>query len=941
LSIKSHIVAILSIFIYINALAQSFSVEKFVSNKPLPSAEMYDILEDNMGNKWVASDVGVFKITGNNVEHYTTQNGLEEDVIVKFFEGNDNKIWMAGISGTLGFIQNNQIHKTSVKQKLKDISISKLYINSLIEKKDGSLEFVKTNEQVVYKLKNHQISEIGNLSTTKVIIQLNYEKQPLCFFPTTKDKPIYDWVIQSNGKNYEYPNLFQNNIGQNSKYLKINDSTFYLSNINEVIKFVHFKPTERYTLPLDVFGLSYINQKVYCQAHNHGIYILENNKTIKVDIPILNDLSVSKMLPDKEGNIWFTTLEKGLFVCRFPKMQITYQGKKYVVKFLKNDSVQILLANNTLLNRQNIYQPLIEKTNVINDVIFLKNQKIYITNAGLWDADKSKYLQSKAFFMKGYQRMNVNNYLIFGSSNLHIFNSELYTLEFKKSLSDKILCVEKIDENTAWAGCLNAGIYEINISQNTSKHIIKNVRINTIRYMENDKIAIGTNQNGVLIANRLGNITDSIANLPQRIECLAYQEKILYIGTRIGLYVYNTSTKQIKIYNSSNLLPFDEIVDLKITSDNQINIAGRYEALQTHTSNLLKNSLNIQLSIENTSLPFKNNLIKLRPKENFTITCSQNNYKASQNAVFYFVVTNDQGKVIKTQQTKSNIFEMGFEAGHYQLKMYVFDKFLLSKSNEITIKIDVPAFFYQTWWFILLMSLIVLIIISFIIWLIVKNIERRELHKRMIQQKISDLESKALQAQMNPHFIFNAINSIQSFILQNKRKEANFYLTEFAKLIRMILNNSRKKDVSIQEEIKLLKIYTQLESQRLTSPIHFVIEVDSQIDMQDVIIPTMLLQPIVENAIWHGLSEVENDKILKIEFLKKNDTLVIRIFNNGKPFVSNQNESKEHTSQGLQIIKDRIALFYKKEPDFKYFYILNVENGVEVCMLLPLITVYD
>lgn len=912
-----------------------------MSDKPLPSAEMYDILEDKMGNKWIASDVGVFKITGNHVEHYTTQNGLEEDVIVKFFEGNQDKIWVAGISGTLGFIQNNQVYQTVIKQKLKNISNSKLYINSLIEKEDASIEFIKTNEQTIYRLKSDQISEIGNLSTTKAIVQIFSEKQPLCFFPTSKDKAIYDWTIQSNGKTYEYPNLFLNNIGQNSKYLKINDSTFYLSNINEAIKFVHFKPVERFTLPLDVFGFSYIHEKVYCHVRNNGIYILDNHKAVKTNIPILNELSVSKMLMDKEGNIWFSTLEKGLFVCRLPQMQTIYQGKNHIIKFIEGDNTKVLLSNNTLFDNYSTYQANIDKTVTINDVIPLENQNMYVTNAGLLDSRKGVYLQEPKLFMKSYQKIDDNNYLIFGSTHLQVFNSQYNIVKSKKVLDDKILCLEKVNQHVMWIGCLNAGIYEVDLSQNTSKHLIKNIRINTMRYMEDHKIAIGTNQNGVLIANRSGKIIDSIPNLPRRIDCMVYHDKLLYIGTRIGLYVYNTATKQTKIYNNSNFLPFDEIVDLKISSDNSICIAGRYEVLQTKISDLFDTDLKITLSIQNTSLNIINHIARLHPKESFTITCSQNNYKASQNAVFNFLIINAKGKTIKHQQTKSNTLEMDLEAGNYQLKIYVVDNFSLSKSNEIIINIDVPAFFYQTWWFITLSAIILIIIISLIVWLIIKGIEKRELNKRMIQQKISDLESKALQAQMNPHFIFNAINSVQSFILQNKRKEANFYLTEFAKLIRMILNNSRKKDVTIQEEIKLLKIYTQLESQRLSSPIDFLINTDSQIDIHETLVPTMLLQPIVENAIWHGLSEIITEKKLQITFSKGKNLLIIKVFNNGKPFVENQGNIKEHTSQGLQIIKDRISLFYKKEPDFDCFSIENVENGVEVCILLPLITVYD
>ena len=120
---------------------------------------------------------------------------------------------------------------------------------------------------------------------------------------------------------------------------------------------------------------------------------------------------------------------------------------------------------------------------------------------------------------------------------------------------------------------------------------------------------------------------------------------------------------------------------------------------------------------------------------------------------------------------------------------------------------------------------------------------------------------------MNPHFIFNAINSVQSYILKKKEKEAYSYLAKFSKLIRTVLNNSQEKTLSLRSELETIELYVELEKMRFTNSFDFELDVSENVDIENIQVPTMLIQPYVENAIWHGLMNLEDERkgLLKID----------------------------------------------------------------------------
>ena len=204
-------------------------------------------------------------------------------------------------------------------------------------------------------------------------------------------------------------------------------------------------------------------------------------------------------------------------------------------------------------------------------------------------------------------------------------------------------------------------------------------------------------------------------------------------------------------------------------------------------------------------------------------------------------------------------------------------------------------------------------VVVFTIFRVRLNQLKREQEKESkMQIEIAKNELKALRAQMNPHFLFNSLNSIQHYIVSNKEDEAVFYLNHFARLMRIILANSEKTAITLNEEINGLKIYIELEQMRFSHLFEFNIQVAENIDVDYEQIPSMLLQPYVENAILHGLVPKEGGGLLQINFFIKDDFLHVIIEDNGigrkKSAEIKSRSTKNHSSMGMKITKDRLKL---------------------------------
>jgi len=233
-----------------------------------------------------------------------------------------------------------------------------------------------------------------------------------------------------------------------------------------------------------------------------------------------------------------------------------------------------------------------------------------------------------------------------------------------------------------------------------------------------------------------------------------------------------------------------------------------------------------------------------------------------------------------------------------QVKAY-FANGEVSPINNYSFNILNP--WYKSWWF-YISTIVCTIIIGLLLYRKrIKSIQE----KHAIEKEITNLQRSALQAQMNPHFIFNCLNSIQNYIMQNEKLDAMEYLNLFAQLVRQNLNASNSNTISLQDEINMLQNYLTLEQMRTNQTFDFSITVDIQIDKETTEIPPLLIQPFVENAILHGVSGLNYQGVITVDFLKEASLLIISVSDNGKG-IDNTITNTEHRSLGMTITQKRL-----------------------------------
>lgn len=218
--------------------------------------------------------------------------------------------------------------------------------------------------------------------------------------------------------------------------------------------------------------------------------------------------------------------------------------------------------------------------------------------------------------------------------------------------------------------------------------------------------------------------------------------------------------------------------------------------------------------------------------------------------------------------------------------------------------------------------------------------------KTDLEHQATELEMQALRAQMNPHFIFNSLNSINRFILQNNKLQASEYLTKFSRLIRLILQNSQAPLISLESELESLQLYLDLEAARFDHKFDYEIKIAKDLDISVIKVPPLIIQPYAENAIWHGFMPKEDKGHLIIELFEEEDMLYCKITDDGvgrkKASEIKSKSASPHKSVGMRITADRIAILQQKNHSNSYVSISDLvlpnesSAGTEVLLKIPL-----
>jgi two-component sensor histidine kinase len=316
-------------------------------------------------------------------------------------------------------------------------------------------------------------------------------------------------------------------------------------------------------------------------------------------------------------------------------------------------------------------------------------------------------------------------------------------------------------------------------------------------------------------------------------------------------------------------------------------------------------------------------------------------YSDPENLRFeYFLIRNERDTVDHNFGRSARLVDV--RPGYYKLEVYAFNSDGLRQQQPYKIFFTVLPPWWQTWWFYLSVTIAVVLLLFFYYQYRIKKIKQREAARR----EKAEMETAILRLQMNPHFLFNSMNAIGGYILGKDPTKAYGYLSRFSKLMRQILEDAAKPNLPLQQELHLMEQYLKVEQMRFGDKLSFSFDIDSNIDLEHTVVPTMLFQPFLENAIKHGLANKPGGGHIKMGITKNGDTHLILVVEDngmGRKFAEDQKQDEGHISRALSITNHRLKLL-KEQTGLPTG--LSIEDatsneafpGTRVTLKIPLLT---
>lgn len=901
---------ILFFILYIHCRGQQLYFYIPDNLRQIPSSESYKIMQDSKGYIWFSTEAGLCRYNGSSLKVFDKRNGLPEAAVYGLKEDKKGIIWIATSTNRILRYINDSLKEAPFSRNLQK-QFTKLDLIQLMNITDDSV-FINTqtfgcmagmyssdikkivsnfDDPFQFLVYNSFLLNVGS-NSKKANSKILRERQ--LKFSILKDTQHRSITVPYTSPSSPGFRIFS----------AINKKGDCFINFDNLLIKVKADGTYSYQqIPNQVIDL-YLDKEdgLWAGTLKGGVYYYPDGQNL--DRPVINlaGFSVAGTCEDKEKGMWCTTLEKGVFYCRnkYIKSYPGIRGFEKKAELLKavGKSVFISSRENELIE--------IKNDEVIYHSLPLKEQ-YYSSDLALVEED-STWLIAGSYFIKTDKNFNklkpLNSrwhsrqisyspgkriFVILATSLFEVINDR--TILRKERLPSQGRCLYYPGEDYLLAG-LTDGLFKVDVNDFSFRQIpgVKD-GITKIYPVTNNGIWIITKGNGIYIFKdeRVFNLSDSLKLPTDRfLDITEDKYGTVWIGSNIGLIklVYVSGKPVAKVYNTLNGLPSNEIFNIA---------AGEEELFLSTNEGICSFPLKADLSnIYKPEIMISKVLVKNRkisnPNKSFELTYDENSlkidfdlltFKGSQ-AVLYHLESKSAEPVFGSA-TGNELTLNNLKPGIYKLKAYAVNNNKLLSGQPAVLNFEVNKPFWQTVIFIFLCNLTVCLVIVFIARFIINRIRRKETEKTRINKLIAEYQLSALRAQMNPHFIFNCINSIQRYILTNKPEEAYNYLSKFSKLIRLVLDYAEENLITLAQELEIVTLYLELEQQRFEHKFSYNISVHESIDVNDTKVPAMMLQPYVENAIWHGLMNVNDgrERYVSLQFNRKDGILEIIIEDNG------------------------------------------------------------
>jgi len=781
-------------------------------------------------------------------------------------------------------------------------------------------------------------------------------------------------------------------------YSKGEDGSYFLGTKGMIYKIKNKTVIDRYRINL-FDGNSEVNSilrdknnNLWFSIMNKGFYFIPNGSHVINDIGSkmgLQNTLVNNYLEDNEGNIWISTYGKGVYCL----------NNLYINSYNGNDG----------MNCNNVYSIMKDNTGKLiigtfNGINILENGRFKAIK-GSADKTLTEYIYQikkikNDFYVcgafggseiKNISYEGINFYMInrpsFAklSNGLHLFGTAVNSIRVQNDMDSKpdqanllfvfgnnptINRINEIYEDTeknVWIGT-GLGLCKISSDSYRSEksrmaqckksffpsNPVLNAKINSI--MQDDEMKVWfAGEKGIAYYNLTNDSVTSYTtfngyDLSSSTSIISDNKKRIWIGNTRGLYLFDGNS--ITYLNEKTGLPTDEVFSLFYDRKKNILSVGTSNGISLVDINLFDNYVNpppdvkiMSIKAGESTYTIFNNLVFEPEQQNVFIGFKALNF-ASPGSIRYKYCLN--GSWVDTDH--DFLYFVNLKKGKYELQ-------IMAKSQNSDwgkpcfLSFHVLPRFVESIWFYLLTLSVIVCLFFFIIIGRLKQKNRKISKELEITERINELKHQALSAMMNPHFIFNSLNSLQYLINCQRNEEAIDYVAMMAKLIRKNLDTAGNGFILLSEEIDRLTIYLDLEKLRFQDSFSYEIICGTDIEINSIMIPNMIIQPFVENTLWHGLINTGKRGLVTILFSFENvdidsvlsRSLIIKVTDNGIGINESKKHKKDdHISKGIQIIEERLSLLSAKMKLPQPIMLEDLSSrdsnshGTEVIISLPL-----
>ncbi|MDR4890709.1 MULTISPECIES: sensor histidine kinase [unclassified Chryseobacterium] len=888
----------------------------------LPSNTVYSVYQDSKGFIWFCTSWGISRFDGHHFETITSNHGLPDNETFQAWEDEWQRLWVSTYNGSPTYIyngkvysaQNDKLCRLMEKRKIGFYDIAPRWSPYADQQKKYSIgkNNISNPQDSTAQSPYMHFFDQGNeyYISTKSIIRKNHPGSTLIY--TFKEKAVrpyfyfkdhmyvknvnvlYDIVIKENKavvKRIEMPsNILDVTIGKNDK--------IWICTTSGILEYDPYRSTNQNPRYIAMKGIVSYSSFIDKQGNswyptNEGVYMQPTNKTLvytTADGLIDNNVLIVKYLPGG-------------------KLLAGYNNSAVMIRE-KNSFKPLYTLGDGQWNRLRYILP-------IDDHIFLAG-----TDRGLYQCSLNGNQYTKLLEYSQKSAAIRNNTILLSQTETKPRNHLLYDLkegkfsqlpELKISIAAPATAIDA--KGMYWLGTIQ-GLFYYNqsLKKFIQDHSLGKNRITSLNFLKG-RLVISTHSDGIFIRDgqkviKLNTTNGLISNICEK----AYidERERLWINTDKGLSrVTFDDRMHYSIYHFSAA---DGVPSHMI---NNITFGEGKAFLATSNGIIVINQDHVS-----KSQPYKVYFLKASFKDSIvyypkkiSLKYNQNNAQISYTAISYldekdikykYLLSGAENDTVITEESTLNLGAL--KPGNYQLNVWASGKNNSWNKTPAVLAITVKPPFWEELWFMGGIFLLLLILIIVIYRHRINIIRKKEAEKTERKKMIAELEMQALRAQINPHFIFNVLNAIQNYYGKEDELNANYYMAAFSDLIRKTLTHSKEHWNTIEKEMAMLKTYIELEQMRFKN--HFTYEISVEPGLEQLKIPTMLLQTYTENSISHGLRHLKTGGILQISCSRSEDSIICIVEDNGVGFEKARefdSRPDDYKSMGLKITAGRIS----------------------------------